>query len=291
MTHFIDLPTARIAYRSVGNGPDLVFVHGWPVDSETYRYLIPALSKQFTCHLFDLPGAGKTIWNEQTDISLSGHCETLQQVVDHLNLSAYALFAQDSGGVFARHLAAIRPDHVRGMVLCNTDIPKIYASSLKMLITSAKIPGYSKLMPALLRYKAFRLSGLFGQTMFYDLDKFEADFGDRYIQPLYENPAVFAGQMALIRNWEWSFLDGLTQIHRQISAPVQLIWGREDVIFPLKHAQKMVDELGGQTELHVINNSRLYVHEEQPAQVLQVAQPFLQSCFRDGAVAHDTPSN
>ena len=279
MTNFIDLKHSRIAHTAVGSGPDLVFVHGWPLDSRTYRHVIPELSKHFTCHLIDLPGVGETVWNKQTPISIEAHCHTLREVVDALNLSSYALVAHDSGGMFARHLAAHDPDRVRGLVLSNTDIPGYHSPTLKLLVNSAGLPGVSVLMRLLIRNQMFRLSKYFGKGMYYDLDQFEGEFGDLYIRPLYQDKEVLNGQMQLIYGWNWDFIDDLTAIHSQIKAPVQLIWGENDVIFPLKEARPMVNEFGSGAELKVVKESCLYVHEEQPEQFVEHALPFLQSCF------------
>lgn len=38
---FLDVGTADVAYRIVGSGPDVLFVHGWPVSSATFRTLLP----------------------------------------------------------------------------------------------------------------------------------------------------------------------------------------------------------------------------------------------------------
>ena len=34
---FLDVGGAEVAYRRVGSGPDVLFVHGWPVNSATFR--------------------------------------------------------------------------------------------------------------------------------------------------------------------------------------------------------------------------------------------------------------
>ena len=32
---FLDVGTGEVAYRRVGSGPDVLFVHGWPVSGAT----------------------------------------------------------------------------------------------------------------------------------------------------------------------------------------------------------------------------------------------------------------
>ena len=43
-----------------GTGPDVLFVHGWPVSGATFRTLLPHLVDHVTCHLFDFPSAGSS---------------------------------------------------------------------------------------------------------------------------------------------------------------------------------------------------------------------------------------
>ena len=38
----------EVAYRTVGTGPDVLFVHGWPVSGATYRTLLPHLVDHVT---------------------------------------------------------------------------------------------------------------------------------------------------------------------------------------------------------------------------------------------------
>src|SRR5262245_49620105 len=59
-TERIDVGHSRVAYYRFGSGPDLVFVHGWPLHAATFRKVVPELATAFTCHLIDLPGAGQT---------------------------------------------------------------------------------------------------------------------------------------------------------------------------------------------------------------------------------------
>ena len=35
---FLDVGAGEVAYRRVGNGPDVLFVHGWPVSGATFRH-------------------------------------------------------------------------------------------------------------------------------------------------------------------------------------------------------------------------------------------------------------
>ena len=59
----LDVGHSQVPYWCFGEGPDLFFVHGWPLTSATWRELVPSLSEHFTCHLIDLPGTGESEWD------------------------------------------------------------------------------------------------------------------------------------------------------------------------------------------------------------------------------------
>ena len=56
----LDVGAGEVALRTVGTGPDVLFVHGWPVSGATFRLLLPHLVDHLTCHVIDLPSAGSS---------------------------------------------------------------------------------------------------------------------------------------------------------------------------------------------------------------------------------------
>ena len=46
--------------RTLGQGPDLVMLHGWGFNSAIWHELLPNLSQHFCVHLVDLPGHGQS---------------------------------------------------------------------------------------------------------------------------------------------------------------------------------------------------------------------------------------
>ena len=54
----IDVGHGEVAYRKVGSGPDVLFIHGWPVTGATFRKLLPHLVDDVTCHIIDFVGTG-----------------------------------------------------------------------------------------------------------------------------------------------------------------------------------------------------------------------------------------
>ena len=87
---FLDVGEGEVAYRRVGTGPDVLFVHGWPVSGATFRTLLPHMADQVTCHVIDLPGAGSSRFTAETTITFDQHFQTVRRVLDQRKFEAHS---------------------------------------------------------------------------------------------------------------------------------------------------------------------------------------------------------
>src|SRR5262249_25409111 len=122
LRHF-GVQDTQVAYRIIGSGPALLMIHGFPLHGLTYRKIAPELSRDHTCVVVDLPGAGESVWGRATDFSFPAQARLLDALMSHIGHDHYAVLGHDTGGSIARHLALLAPDRVRGLALINTEIP------------------------------------------------------------------------------------------------------------------------------------------------------------------------
>lgn len=272
----IDIGSASIAYRKIGSGPDLVFVHGWPLDSNTFRDLAPRLAGSFTCHLFDLPGAGASVTKDPKALRLSQHPESLRAVVDALGLTRYALLAHDSGGYAARRVAAEDP-RVSALVLGDTEVPHEVATVIRALAFATRLPLGRVLLRQMMKLRFVRRSPLGFAGCFRDLDHLDGEFHQLFVAPLLESEKHADEVMETVRTIDFSLFDALPAVHARISAPTFLIWGSDDPIFPLAHAREMVPQFGGGATLYVIDGGKAFAHEEDVEEFAEQALAFLRA--------------
>ena len=273
---WIDVGPHRLAYRAFGSGPDLVFVHGWPLHSATFRAIVPLLADCFTCHLFDLPGSGQTQSEAGSRTSFESHAGTLRSAIDAIGLGRYALFAHDSGGLTAR-LAAVDNRRVAALVLGNTDLPEYMPEVVDRLVRAAKMAGGAELLRFAMRSRALRRSRAYCGC-FHDLDLIDGDFHELLVAPLLASRRAWLRQLDLLVTLERGLLDCLPAVHARLSMPTLLIWGSDDPIFPIERARRMVAQFPD-ARLREIERGRAYVHEEHPAAFVAHARPFLLSAF------------
>lgn len=274
---FLDVGHAKLAYRRFGQGPDVLFVHGWPVSSSTFRGVVAELEPDYTCHLVDLPGAGHSRWTDASRIGIREHGETVAEVIDLLGLSRVALVSHDSGGAIARIAAALRPDAVAGLVLGNTEIPGHTPALIKLLLMVTRIPGAARLFVESMRFGPIRRSRTLGfGTCFEDPSFTDGDFYRLAMAPLFSNPEQRDGALALMNNLDVDVLHGLEALHRRIDVPVRMVWGSRDPVFPLEKARRMIDQFGGEADLVEIPRGWLFAHEEFAAEFAAHSRPLLE---------------
>jgi haloalkane dehalogenase len=271
----LDVGASRIAWRRAGRGEPLVLIHGWPLSSESFRKVLPALAERFTCYLPDTPGLGETEWSDRTDFRFAGQAESLRRFTAALGLERYAILAFDTGATIARQIALTDASRVRRLVLLNTEMPGHRPPFIPLFQKTSGLPGSRAAMRTLLGSRALRRTRLgFGGT-FVDLDLLDGEFARAFVAPLLADPRRLEGAIRYLRGIDWELVDGLAIRHREIAAPILLVWGEDDPTFPIARARAMAAGMPSCRGLVAVPGARLFVHEERPDAVTSAAIPFL----------------
>lgn len=98
----VDGDDLSLHYRTGGDGPPIVFLHGIGLDAATvsWRHALPALADQRTVYALDLPGHGDSEKPDR-DYTTAFYRETLAVVLDELDIAEPALAGLSMGGAVA----------------------------------------------------------------------------------------------------------------------------------------------------------------------------------------------
>ncbi len=269
---FLDVGEGSVAHRQVGSGPDVLFVHGWPVSGATFRLLLPHLVDHVTCHVIDLPSAGSSRFDANTILSVHQHITTVRRVVDQLGLDQVAAVGHDSGGLIARHALA-GDDRLRAMGLINTE-PLQVGWRFRSFLMARHLPGFGAGMGWAAGQPRIRRLKLILGDAFADPSLLDGEFDEFFLQPLHRDPERRRAAIGVLKTFDTALIDQLAEVHRRIEVPVRLVWGDRDPFFPLADARAMVDSFPSAT-LATVEGAGLFSHEERPAEVARALLPTL----------------
>jgi pimeloyl-ACP methyl ester carboxylesterase len=270
---FLEVGAGEVAYRRVGEGPDVLFVHGWPVSSATFRTLLPHLVDHVTCHLIDLPGAGSSRFTSDTPLTIESHIHSVRRVVDLLALNDVALVGHDSGGMIARHAMA-GDRRLRALGLIDTEHSTGLSWKFRSFIAARRIPGFGTGFGWLAGRPRLRRNRLVLGDAFADRSLLDGEFDEFFLRPLHRSRRHRDAAIRLLRSFDHQHLRDLRALHARIDVPVQLVWGDQDRFFPVGRAREMLADFPD-AQLTVITGAGLFSHEERPADVARALIPVL----------------
>jgi len=116
-THTVDLDGTRVVYRTAGDGPPLVLIHGLLDSGKTWRRLAPVLAVRYRVIVPDLLGHGDTDGPVRGDYSVDGHARLVRDLLDHLGIEQTVLVGHSLGAAVTTAFTANWPQRVNKLAL------------------------------------------------------------------------------------------------------------------------------------------------------------------------------
>jgi pimeloyl-ACP methyl ester carboxylesterase len=271
----VDLPAGTIEYRERGSGAPVVFAHGVGVNGDLWRNVAPELAADgYRCIVPDLPlGAHSIALSGEPDMSLPGLADILASFVDALDLQEATLIANDTGGAITQAYIGRNPERIARLVLTSCDAFDRYPPpAVAYLVTLARMPGGLSFLSQAVRLKAIqRLPTAYGWATTNPIDpRVMASFTTN----VRTNPGVRAD---LARVLKQARKDDMQAASRGVSAftkPALVVWAAGDKFFPVEHGRTLAELIPG-ARFELVEDSRTFIAEDQPARLVQLVREFL----------------
>lgn len=222
------------------NGHPLVMLHGWGQNLQSLQPMGELLATRSQVHLIDLPGFGKSSPPPE-DWDTAQYADRLYQYLDERGIERADLVAHSVGGRISIRLAYKYPERVRSMTLIN-------AAGLKRQRTFQQ--SLRSQWIANMR-NTFKLSPLYRDEL---LTWHSQKYGSRD----YLNAGALKGTFIKVVN------EDLTELAKQISAPVLLLWGEKDTETPVEMGYRY-HSLFANSELITIPNRDHFMFQAEGA--------------------------
>lgn len=250
-----------IAYRHAGSGPALVLLHGFSLDSRSWRPQIEALSERFTILAWDAPGAGES-QDPPATFLIADWADALAAVLDAAGVQRAHVVGLSWGGLLAQEFYRGHSSRVISLVLAGTYAG--WKGSLPAPQPQQRLDAAVK--DALLAPGAFvqkYLPGMFGDSpgdhVRRELGRIMADF----------HPAGFRLMAAALARAD------TRELLPTIRVPTLLIWGDADKRSPLDIGRTLSDAIPG-ARLEVLRGAGHLSNLEQPTEFNALVRDF---CF------------
>jgi pyruvate dehydrogenase E2 component (dihydrolipoamide acetyltransferase) len=250
----------RLRYVDLGEGPGspVLLLHGFGADLNTWMFTQLAETRRVIA--LDLPGHGGS-----AKAIAVGDAESLTEVVESaleaLGVERVHLVGHSMGGALTASLALRKPERVASLTL-------IASAGLGPEINAAFIDGFVR---ASRRREATEVLGLLvhdpalvSRTMVEDVLRYKRLDG------------VSAALTKIAESWfpaGRQSLDLTGQI-ATLSLPVQIIWGREDRIIPVAHAEALAT---ARLPVHIIEQAGHLPHMEKAGEVNRLIGRFVEA--------------
>lgn len=112
----VEVLDSTMAYREAGDpdAPVALFLHGNPTSSYIWRNILPLVAPVAHCIAPDLIGFGQS-GKPAIEYRFADHVRYLDAFLERMKITSAYLVAQDWGTALAFHLAARKPELVRGL--------------------------------------------------------------------------------------------------------------------------------------------------------------------------------
>ena len=258
----VDAAGHRIAYERRGEGPPLVFLHGYVGDRRTWRAQVQGLSDEFTVVAWDAPGYGGSS-DPPESFRLSDFADCLAAVIDALGLGRPHLAGLSFGGGLALELYKRHPSVPRTLVLVSAYAgwagslpPEVVDHRLRQALRLADLPAddlVAELVPT-----------LFGESAPRELvAEFAASMLERRPAGLRATSRAFAEA-------------DLRDVLPRVRVPTLLVYGDADVRAPLDVARDLHARIPG-SRLVVMEGAGHLANIEAPERFNAEVRAFLRS--------------
>lgn len=259
----VELSAGPIEYVDEGTRDPVVFLHGFMVNAEVWRKVLPRLRDEFRCIAPTLPlGGHHRPVHRDADLSPPGLVEMVGEFLDHLGIERATFVGNDAGGALCQLFVATYPDRVRRLVLTNCDALEAFPPKLfRPLQYASHVPGFTSFVAHALRFdRVRRLPFTFGWLSKQNLSR---ETLDQYVQDFVANPPIRRDAKKMLQAVRPDYTIEAASSFPHYEKPVLLLWGREDPIFPIEHAERLAD-LFPEATLEYLEDSYAFVPEDQP---------------------------
>ena len=258
---FTEVGGLRVRYADRGFGDSVVLLlHGFGGDLDNWMFNLDSLAEKHRLLALDLPGHGQSV-KTNVDPSLSGMATFVSKFLDVLSVSSVHVVGHSMGGAIAMQLASDSPETVKSLgLICSAGLgPDINSDYLRGFVEAQ-----SQQELKLVLQQLFADESLVNLQLVNDLLNYKRIDGVEATLNALSETLISAGEQTF-----------LTDNIVASGIPVLVIWGKQDRIIPVSHAQNYSAAGGSCVEVEIFDSAGHMVQMEKAHDVNRSLLNFL----------------
>ncbi len=252
-----------------GDGPALLFIHGWSANWQSWLLTIPAFMATHRCIALDLPGFGHSDMPSQP-ITIHGYAATVDELCEKLGVRSVAVVGSSMGGFVGAELAIAFPTRVERLVLVSAAGLSVETLRQEPTVTvgrllAAGIPYASRYEESIVRRPRLRRLAM----------QLVIRYPERLSVPLAQELVLASGKPGFVPALEalvsYSFRDRLAEIE----IPVLIVWGENDMLVPADDAEEYERLIGANARREVFPDTGHLPMVERPSRFNELLREFI----------------
>ncbi len=239
----------RVLDLGGGDSAPILLLHGFGADLNSWMFNQPALAENRRTIALDLPGHGGSA-KELDGADEASFAAVVDQALAALGIDGVHLVGHSMGGGIALTFAAWQPQRVASLTLIGSAQlgPEINCDFITGFIAAQRRREMQQVLSLLVHDPA-----LVSRQMVEDVLRYKRLDG------------VAEALQKIAREWFPNGVQrvGNAEVAANLPMPVQLIWGRDDRIIPVRHAEN----LAGRLPVHIVEAAGHLPHMERAAEV------------------------
>ncbi|MCB1180370.1 MAG: alpha/beta hydrolase [Leptospiraceae bacterium] len=263
-----------------GNGPLIIFLHGFPEFWYSYRHQLLDFSKDFTAVAIDNRGYNESDKPVGVDsYRLEELVKDVKGIIEYLGFEKCTLVAHDLGGIIAWQLAYSHPEILDNLIILNCPHPMKYSRELKnptqifksWYIYFFQLPIIPEFLISINNFQGI-------EEIFLKITEAKHKFEKSDLEKYRKMASKENGITSMLNYYRnvFKFLPLLekSNMNKKLNVPTLIIWGEDDKVLSKSLTYDMGEFLSN-FEIKYIPDCSHWVQQEEPELVNQYIREFL----------------
>ncbi|MGZ4183448.1 MAG: alpha/beta fold hydrolase [Solirubrobacteraceae bacterium] len=266
----------RVSYRTAGDGPVILLIHGITGDSRQWNQIIPQLADRYTVLAPDLLGHGQSA-KPRGDYSLGAYAVSLRDLLIVLGHRRATVVGHSLGGGIAMQFSYEYPVFCERLVLVDSGG---LGKEVHPLLRAAALPGAELVLPLLAHPHVHRVGEAIGQALgrlglelghdLAEMTRGYASLSDA------EARRAFLHTVRAVIDLDGQRVDATDRLYLAQMIPTLILWGRRDPLIPVQHAAVAHRGIPG-SRVEIFDDAGHFPHVEEPVRFARLLMDFIKN--------------